>query len=134
MIITTTPDPQKAKAIWKMANERKSILPKLKATRYPTIIAETHYQIIKELITAILLTQGKKSIGENAHKDLIEEILKTKILTTQEIEIIDDLRIRRNNSYYQGKQIEKIFLDNHEEDLNKIASKLNSTISKILPL
>ncbi|NPE26877.1 hypothetical protein HNV12_02650 [Methanococcoides sp. SA1] len=116
-----------------MANERKSIIPKLKATKYPTIIAETYYQIIKELVTAILLVQGKKSIGENAHKDLIEEIQKSKILSTQEIEIINDLRIRRNNSYYQGKQIEKIFLDNHEKDLNQIISKLNKEISKILP-
>lgn len=133
MIIDITPDPQKAKAIWKMALERKSILPKLKATTFPTIITETYYEIIKELLTAILLVKGKKAIGENFHKDTIEEIQKTKILDESETETINNLRIKRNNSYYQGKQIEKIFLNNNEKDINQIISKLNKKLSNILP-
>jgi uncharacterized Zn ribbon protein len=133
MIIKTTPDPQKAYAIWKMANERKAILPKLKSTNYPTIITETYYEIIKELLTANLLTEGKKATGENFHKDIVEESQKIKLLSEKESQIINNLRIKRNNSYYQGKQIEKIFLTNNEKEINEIISKLNKTLSKILP-
>lgn len=133
MIIRITPDLKKAAALSKMANARKNILPKLKSTNYPTIIAETYYEIIKELLSAILLCRGKKAVGENQHKDIIEEARKDKTLLEKEIQTITELRIKRNNSYYQGQQIEKIFLSNHEKELNNIISKLNKSISDILP-
>jgi len=107
-----------------MAKERYLAMKELKSLKYSTIIAENYYEIIKELMTAILLSKGIKTIGENAHKELITEISKEKILSAEENYLIDDLRKRRNNSYYSGEPINKIFLENHSHQLEEIIKKL----------
>ncbi|MFH1451932.1 MAG: hypothetical protein ABIF88_02020 [archaeon] len=132
MIIKISPDKEKAKSLQKMALNRKNVMTDLKKIKYSTIIAENYYEIIKELIIAIFLTKGKKSVGENAHKDLIEEISKENILKPSEIFLINELRIKRNNSYYSGKQIEKIFIDNYTNELEKIINTLEIELSKFL--
>lgn len=131
MIIKIHPDKQRALSLYKMAKNRIGTMDKLKRIGYPTMVAETYYEIIKELISAILFVRGKKTMGENAHKGLIQEISKEDILDSFEINIINDLRIKRNNSYYVGKQIEEIFLDNHSKKLDKIIEKLKSYLYKI---
>ena len=82
--------------------------------KFPTIIAETYYEIIKELASALLLLHRLSAKGDHAHKELIE-YLRNYEFEEDEIQIMNDLRIRRNNSQYEGKQIPIIFLENNEK-------------------
>lgn len=108
----------------KLTEERETFAASIDGMKFPTILAENYYEIIKELISAILLIDGVKATGENAHKELIEEFSKYKELDEAEIRIIDDLRIRRNKSSYEGKQIESSYLENKKDTLIKIIKEI----------
>ena len=129
-LIKITPDSERAKNILKMVNlikERIKIQDKEKMT--PLIITD-YYEIIKELITAILYLDGFKTLS---HKDLIEYIKTNyKELSQGEISILDNLRILRNRVAYEGVDIEKDYLTRNESNFRKIIRKLESIIDKKL--
>ena len=131
-MIKITPDKERAKSIFEMVKSREQFLNNLeKIKTYPTIIAENYYEIIKELCTAIALVEGYKAGGENAHKDTINFIKKYNF-NEYEIEIMQDLRIRRNKSSYEGRPIEEIYLTNIKTDLLKIIFKLKDILGELL--
>ncbi len=74
------------------------------AEDYPTVLIEAHYEIIKELLTALMNREGLKSdthdclfyYFEEKHKDL--EI---------DFEFLQELRRTRNNINYQGTKVPK---------------------------
>ncbi len=133
MIIKVFPDKEKAKSIFQMAESRKKFLDNLeKIKAYPTMIAESYYEIIKEFCTAIMLMGGYKAIGENAHKEIIDFIGRYEKFGGFEIEIIQDLRIRRNKSSYEGKPIGQVYLENKGDVLLKIINKLGEILKNRL--
>lgn len=133
MIIKIFPDKEKAKSIFQMAESRQQFLENLEKTKaYPTIIAENYYEIIKELCMAIILADGYKTIGENAHKELIDMVGEYKEFDRFEIEMMHDLRIRRNKSSYEGKPIEVTYLSSKREILLKIINKLKKILKNKL--
>lgn len=132
MIIKIAPDKEKANSIKKIVKTREEFLEKSDIKEYSTILAENYYEVIKELATAILLTEGLKSIGENAHKELIDNLSKYKELTQEEIFIMQDLRIKRNKSSYEGKPINQDYLSAKIEHLKKIIEKLKIILNKKL--
>ena len=132
MIIKISPDKEKAKSILKMTEEREKFLSAIDAGRFATIAAENYYEIIKELATAVFLIEGFKAVGEYAHKELINNLSNYKEFESWEIEVMNDLRIKRNKSSYEGKQIEPVYLENKKEALAKIIKKLKSLLNKKL--
>lgn len=131
MIHNVFPDKEKAKSIFKMALDREKTL-KLLKINYPTIIAENYYEIIKELSTALLLIHGFKAIGENAHKDLIDSLGKFIDFDSQIISVLQDLRIKRNNSQYEGEPFDISYLENNQKFLLDIIDKLKKIVSNKL--
>ena len=89
---------------------------------------KNYYEIIKELASALILLDGFKAIGENAHKDLIDYLIKYKEFSEADIVFINDLRIKRNNSFYEGKRIEPIYLKNNKERILGIIERLKKMI------
>lgn len=129
MIIKITPDKEKANSMLKLIEDReKFVLSSSINEISSTIIAENYYEIIKELATIIALLDGFKATGENAHKDLIEYIANYKELLGNEVFLMNDLRIKRNQSNYEGKRIEKNYLENKKAKLLIIIEKLKSII------
>ena len=123
---------ERARSIVKMTRDRENFVNHINQKQFATIAAENYYEIIKELCTAIALLNGYKFIGENAHKELIDFVKDYKEITDYEIKVIDDLRIRRNKSTYEGKPIEEIYLENKKEDLLTIIEKLKKILEKEL--
>ena len=132
MIIKITPDIEKAKSILNIVKSRESFMKQIRKLSYPTIIAENYYEIMKELCTAIVLIDGYKAIGENAHKELIDFMASYKELNEEEILIMQDLRAKRNKNSYEGKQIEKSYIENKEKKLLGIIEKLKKILKKKL--
>lgn len=129
MLIKVAPDREKAKSMMGLIKDREEFISSVKDAKFSTIIAENYYEIIKELATAILLSDGFKTIGENAHKLLIEALSQYKEMDEGEIRIIDDLRIRRNKSAYEGKPIDSTYLENKKGKLLEIISKLKKLLN-----
>ena len=72
------------------------------------LIISDYYEIIKEMITAILLLDGCKTLS---HKDLIDYLKENyKEITSHELSLLDELRVLRNRIAYEGFFIEPSLL------------------------
>jgi hypothetical protein len=130
-MIKVFPDKERAHSIFKMALSRETFVIDLRKVNAPaTLIAETYYEVLKELCVAIALKEGYKSVGENAHKDVIDFVKKYG-LTDYELSVVQDLRLRRNKSSYEGKPIENFYLDSALPALLTIIEKLKDIFTRI---
>ena len=130
MIIKIKPDKKKIESILEMVEligERIKALDKIK---FVTLIISDYYEIIKELMTAVLLNEGYKTLS---HKDLINYFKRDyKDLELNEIILIDDLRIVRNRICYEGFKIQNDYLENNELKYLQIIKKLKLLIKNKL--
>ncbi len=122
-IIKVTPDKEKAKNLYKMI---KVILNRIKSTDknlFTSLIISDYYEVLKELITAILITKGIKALS---HKLLIEQVRNE--LNEEEYYLLDELRIIRKKINYDGFFVENDYLNRKESKIKVLIIKL----SKIL--
>jgi len=128
MIIKVTPDKEKVKSILMLVENRGEFVSSIDIEKFPTIATENYYEIIKELATALLLLDGLKTTGESAHKELIDSLLNYKEFTRYEIFLMNDLRVKRNKSSYEGKKVDKSYLQNKKENVLALIRKLKKLI------
>ena len=126
MIKKVFKDKEKVKSLLKLIEEREKFLEL--DIKFPTIIVETYYEIIKELSVASLLLDGLKAIGEDAHKEMLDYLINYNEFSASDVVLLQDLRKKRNKSMYEGKQIEPNYLENKEQKFKKIISKLKNNI------
>ncbi len=118
-IFKISKDERRANALKDMSKERLKDISDLKAAYR---ILEEYYEIIKELLTSAMYKQGWKTLS---HKSLVEFAAKNiKTLTAQEIQLIDDLRIKRNSIVYYGEKVSEDFLKSREPFIKNIIQKL----------
>jgi len=110
----------RAKALRDMASER---LKDIKNEEKPYKIVEQYYEVIKELITAIMYSEGFKTLS---HIALIEYLKEnhSKPFNGEEFITLDEIRRLRNDILYYGKKVDDIYLKNKEEKLKAIINKL----------
>jgi hypothetical protein len=129
-LLKVTPDKEKAKSILKMVETRLELLATINHDKFSSPVFADYYEVIKELITIILLLDGFKTLS---HKTLIEYLQKNyKDFTGHEIAFLDDLRIIRNKISYNGFFIKPDYLERKEQDIFKIISKLRVIVKKKL--
>ena len=130
-IIRITPDKEKAKSILKMADTTINMIKVIDMAKFSSNLTKEYYDVIRELISVVLLLDGYKTYGEGAHKKLVEYI-KSKYGEFDEYEIllIDDLRITRNKIAYDGFFVDKSYIEQKIKGINKIIAKLQSIIKK----
>ena len=132
-LIKVTPDKEKAKSILKMVDTTIEMIKVIDITKFSSNATKEYYDVIRELISVVLLLDGYKTYGEGAHKKLIE-YLQTKNVGFSEYEIllIDDLRITRNKVAYDGFFVERDYIERKIRDIQKIIFKLKDIIKKKL--
>ena len=118
-IFKITKDERRAKALTDLARKRYLTINELKE---PYRLIEEYYEIIKELITAFMYKSGFKTLSHLALIKFAKENIK--ILTSAEISLIDDLRIKRNNIVYYGETVTKEFLNARKSVIDWIIEKL----------
>jgi hypothetical protein len=129
-LIRVTPDKEKAKSILKMVEMRLELLTTVDHDKFSSPIFADYYEVIKELITVILLLDGFKTLS---HKTLIEYLQKNyKEFSEYEIAFLDDIRIIRNKISYNGFFIKPDYLKRKKQDILKIIPKLKEIIKKKL--
>ena len=114
-------DKERANDLFDMAKERLDMLKLIPKDKTYKIIEE-YYEIIKELLTATMYSDGYKTLS---HVKLIEYFSSYyKELDENQIKLIDTLRKFRIGIVYYGKKISKEFLINNEDGIKKIVSIL----------
>ena len=132
-LIKVTPDKLKAKSMVKMAEITLNMIKEIDIARYSSNITKEYYEIIRELMTVILLLDGYKTYGEGAHKKLIEYIkMNCTQFTDYELSLIDDLRIVRNKIAYDGFFVEISYIEGKLKDILAVIKKLKAIIQKKL--
>jgi len=117
-IFKITKDEKRADALIEMAKDRYKNM----NFKEPYRVIEEYYEIIKELITSFMYKQGWKTLS---HKALVEFAAENiKALSNSETNLIDELRIKRNNIVYYGEKVSLEFLKSREETIRKIIDKL----------
>lgn len=93
-----------------------------------SLICEAYYEVCKELITAILFCDGYKTLS---HKTLLEYLKKNYSgISIDEIELLDDLRKRRNKLVYYGIFQPSFYIKKNKDQIEKIIIKLNQILQK----
>lgn len=128
-LIRITPNPERAKSILTMTETRIKATTLLTPDEFTSIITENHYEIIKELITALLAVEGYKTLS---HTTLIEYLRAhhQKEFTEHEITTIDELRKTRNKITYEGFTVKKDYLQRKTPTIKTITTKLKNIITK----
>ena len=131
MIIKIEIDGERAKSLYSMTADREKFIKTLAVTdESTTIIAENYYEIIQELGTIILLFDGLKATGESAHREVLDYLGKINIFNPEEMSIVQDLRLKRNYSRYEGKRISSSYLIQKKKALEDIIIKLRKAVEK----
>ena len=132
-LIKVTPDKEKAKSILKMVDTTIEMIKVIDITKFSSNITKEYYDVIRELISVVLLLDGYKTYGEGAHKKLIEYLqTKNAGFTEYEILLIDELRITRNKVAYDGFFVEGDYIERKIRDIHKIIAQLKDIIKKKL--
>ena len=123
-------DKEKAMSLLKLIELREKNIKNLEKEEFATLIVEGYYEIIKELITAIMSVDGYKTLS---HELLVGYIAKFyKEFSMFEINTMDQLRKTRNDIAYRGIIINMNYLERNEKSILKIIKALKETVkSKI---
>jgi len=132
-LIKITPNKEKAKSILKMVETTLEMIKQIDIAKFSSNVTKEYYDILRELITTILLLNGYKTYGEGAHKKLIDYLKSNyKEFSDYEILLIDDLRITRNKISYDGFFVEKDYIERKLNDIQNIIEKLKGIIREKL--
>jgi len=123
-------DKEKARALLKLINLREKNITKFDKRDSSTLIIEVYYEIIKELITAIMSVNGYKTTSHELLIGYLAEFHKD--FSEFEINLIDNLRKIRNDIAYRGIIISPEYLDRNEKNLLKIIEKLKYLLNNKL--
>lgn len=130
-LIKVTPDKEKAQSILKMVDTTIEMIKVIDVTKFSSNVTKEYYDVIRELLSVVLLLDGYKTYGERAHKRLVEYIQSNyKEFSGYEISLIDDLRITRNKITYDGFFVDKEYIERKINDIQIIVNKLSEIIKK----
>jgi hypothetical protein len=132
-LIKITPNKEKARSILKMVEKTLEMINNLDIDKFPSNITKEYYEVIRELLSVVLLLDGYKTYGEGAHKKLIEYLESNyKEFSKYETSLIDNLRNTRNKIAYDGFFVEKDYIERKKKDIDLIIKKLKGIIKKKL--
>ena len=103
----------------------------MNAEEFTTLIIEGYYEVIKELLTALLAAEGYKTLSHTTLIDFLRSNHKNEF-TELEIITIDELRKLRNRITYEGFMVKKDFLQRKATGISAIITKLKETINQHL--
>jgi len=130
VLIKTMPNKERVESVLGMISLIERRIALQNKTEFSPLVLIDYYEVINELMTALLLCDGFKTLS---HKDLIEHIKSNYSEITQyEIGLIDKLRVLRNRVVYEGFKIHHDYLDKNKLTYIQIIKKLKSLVKKRL--
>lgn len=132
-LIRITPDKKRAKSLIKTANTSLKIIKNIDHKEFPSHVLKDYYEVIREFMSAKMLIDGFKTYGEGSHKEIIKYVEKKGYLSFIELDLANKMRLLRNELVYEGKEINKEFLNEKLFRIKKIIKKLQN-LTKQSPL
>ena len=123
LVIKKSEDKAIVKGLLEMVNVR---FKEVENIRNTTLKVEAYYEIIKELMTALLSDEGYKAYSHECLISFVKEHYGD--FTDSEIYLINQMRIIRNDLAYRGDFVEDDFLERNKEKILIIISKLKKVI------
>jgi len=124
------PDLEKARSLTKIAELRMERAAKTELPRFSTLVVEEYYEVIKEISTGIMCTEGWKT---TSHELMIGYLAEFHMEITQlELVLIDQLRIMRNDMDYRGITIDSEYLGRNQDAILSVIKRLRTILDKKL--
>ena len=120
MITKVRPDKQKLNSLKNMAKITLERLNKTDIEKYPSNTLIDYYDIIHKLIEAIIVNEGIKIRGENAHYELIEYVARKKKINEETRQFLQQMRDYRNRISYEGFMVHKNYIKLNKNKIQKI--------------
>lgn len=126
MVRERSENPEQAKNLLKMARIRLDDNKRREKTDQNTsLIVESYWEVIKQLVTSLLRLEGYKSYSQEC---LISYLKYEHKFSQDETSLLDQLRKLRNDIDYEGEFLDKDYLERNEESIEKIIEKLEREI------
>ena len=123
-------DEDRARSLLKMAELRYEFWSNINVdSKYVSIIVDGYYEIIKELLTALLYLEGYKS---DNHECLIAYLKEKYTDLAYEITVIHQLKRIRNDIDYKGFFVKQDYLDRNKVEFEHIIKTLQKLIKEKL--
>ena len=133
MLVNVTPNNEKAKSILKMVNTSLEMIREINLAKFPSNVAKEYYDVIRELISIVLLLDGLKAVGEGAHMQQIEYLAENyREFGRVEIELFEDLRAIRNKIAYDGFFVKVDYIERKSQDISRVIGKLREIVGRKL--
>lgn len=127
---TASPDTERAGEIYKMAMLRPVFWSEKRFSKeFTSLVVKGYYEIIKELLTALLFANGFKSAN---HECLISFFREKHPELVYEMGIIYQLRKVRNNINYRGFFVRRDYSLNNKMEFEHIISILKKELESYL--
>lgn len=124
-------DQEKAKAILKMVDVTRAMIKTIDSAQFSSHVTREYYNVMRELMSVVLLLDGYKTHGEGAHKKLIEYLQANyEEFEEHEIALLEELRTIRNKIAYDGFFVESEYLERKIPLIEGIITKLSILIKK----
>jgi len=119
-------DKNKIKSILKAVEKRQMIIDKLGVDKETvSFVVENYYEVVKELLVALLLSKGFKSSN---HQCLISYFYKNYPELESYAHLIAEMCLLRNRLDYYGELIDYSFYDKNKDKIMKIILKLKEML------
>lgn len=123
-------NPEEARSLLKMAEVRQRDNERREVTEENvSLIVETHWEVQKQLTTALLILKGYKSYSQEC---LIEFLKQKHDLKKSYAQKMHQLRRLRNDIDYRGKFLDKDYLDRNQQKIQEITEKLKQKLEEEL--
>lgn len=126
-IFAMTPNPERAKSILTQIEVRKDAMKRFLPQKHATLLVEAYYEIIKELLTALLAIDGYKTLSHTALIDYLKEKY-NKEFTEIEVYTIDEFRKIRNKISYEGHIVSQEYYERKKDIAERLMQKLQTRI------
>ena len=123
-------DREKARALMKMTELREKRVTVTPSAEFATLLVEEYYEMIKELVTAIMSIDGWKTTSHEMLVGYLAEFYKE--FTSAEITLVDQLRMIRNDIGYRGVMVDGEYVQRNQETITKVIKKLKQVLDQKL--
>ncbi|MBI5355488.1 MAG: hypothetical protein HZB68_03465 [Candidatus Aenigmarchaeota archaeon] len=124
------PDKEMAASLLKMMEMRLKAIESLDAEKFPPLVIEGYYEVMKEAITALMAVDGYKTLSHEALVAYLNEHYHE--FSDSEMHLIDQLRQLRNSIIYKGLFVGADYIERNGDIISGIIEKLKSAIKRKL--
>lgn len=126
-----TPDKERAKAMLRSVEDDLEAIESVDR-RHASFVLRGLYEAVRRLMEAVVMLDGWRTRGEGSHARVIEYMEDNygHVLTDDELQLLKDVREKRNRISYRGSTVNRDYLERKEPEIKRIVEKLERLARK----